>query len=147
MTVLMREVIGDVLRRPVPDQGRTLREVSDSVPGEPGYLSEGRTRPQGTVERAARRHLRRPGHPAVAGADRRRWPTGLPQPVGQKQAAPSNIDVITKVVIPPVTAMAVAWKSLSPARTRCASGGGPITLGWRYVPRTDKTDINRTSTT
>ncbi|PRC55278.1 transcriptional regulator, partial [Mycobacterium sp. ITM-2017-0098] len=30
MTTLLREVIGDVLRRARVEQGRTLREVSDS---------------------------------------------------------------------------------------------------------------------
>ncbi|MCV7105188.1 MULTISPECIES: transcriptional regulator ClgR [Mycolicibacterium] len=40
MTLLLREVIGDVLRRARASQGRTLREVSDSARVSLGYLSE-----------------------------------------------------------------------------------------------------------
>ncbi len=40
MAVLLREVIGDVLRRERTSQGRTLREVSDSARVSLGYLSE-----------------------------------------------------------------------------------------------------------
>ncbi len=40
MTTLLREVIGDVLRRARIEQGRTLREVSDSARVSLGYLSE-----------------------------------------------------------------------------------------------------------
>ena len=40
MTALLREVIGDVLRRARISQGRTLREVSDSARVSLGYLSE-----------------------------------------------------------------------------------------------------------
>jgi len=40
MAVLLREVIGDVLRRSRTSQGRTLREVSDSARVSLGYLSE-----------------------------------------------------------------------------------------------------------
>ena len=40
MATLLREVIGDVLRRARIDQGRTLREVSDSARVSLGYLSE-----------------------------------------------------------------------------------------------------------
>ena len=40
MTALLREVIGDVLRRARVEQGRTLREVSDSARVSLGYLSE-----------------------------------------------------------------------------------------------------------
>lgn len=38
--VLLREVIGDVLRRARTTQGRTLREVSNSARVSLGYLSE-----------------------------------------------------------------------------------------------------------
>jgi transcriptional regulator with XRE-family HTH domain len=38
--VVLREVIGDVLRRARTSQGRTLREVSDSARVSLGYLSE-----------------------------------------------------------------------------------------------------------
>ena len=40
MAALLREVIGDVLRRARISQGRTLREVSDSARVSLGYLSE-----------------------------------------------------------------------------------------------------------
>lgn len=40
MGTLLREVIGDVLRRARMDQGRTLREVSDAARVSLGYLSE-----------------------------------------------------------------------------------------------------------
>ena len=40
MPSLVREVIGDVLRRARTSQGRTLREVSDSARVSLGYLSE-----------------------------------------------------------------------------------------------------------
>ena len=40
MAVLLREVIGEVLRRARTSQGRTLREVSDSARVSLGYLSE-----------------------------------------------------------------------------------------------------------
>jgi len=38
--ILLREVIGDVLRRARTTQGRTLREVSNSARVSLGYLSE-----------------------------------------------------------------------------------------------------------
>ena len=40
MAVMLREVIGDVLRRARTSQGRTLREVSNSARVSLGYLSE-----------------------------------------------------------------------------------------------------------
>ncbi len=40
MAALLREVVGDVLRRARIEQGRTLREVSDSARVSLGYLSE-----------------------------------------------------------------------------------------------------------
>lgn len=40
MAVMLREVIGDVLRRARMSQGRTLREVSHSARVSLGYLSE-----------------------------------------------------------------------------------------------------------
>jgi hypothetical protein len=39
MTALLREVIGDVLRRSRVEQKRTLREVSDTARVSLGYLS------------------------------------------------------------------------------------------------------------
>jgi len=40
MALLLREVIGDTLRRERTSQGRTLREVSDGARVSLGYLSE-----------------------------------------------------------------------------------------------------------
>ena len=40
MPPLVREVVGDVLRRARTSQGRTLREVSDTARVSLGYLSE-----------------------------------------------------------------------------------------------------------
>ena len=40
MAMLLREALGDSLRRVRTDQGRTLREVSDSARVSLGYLSE-----------------------------------------------------------------------------------------------------------
>lgn len=40
MAVMLREVIGDVLRHARTSQGRTLREVSNSARVSLGYLSE-----------------------------------------------------------------------------------------------------------
>lgn len=40
MAILLREAIGDELRRVRTDQGRTLREVSTSARVSLGYLSE-----------------------------------------------------------------------------------------------------------
>jgi transcriptional regulator with XRE-family HTH domain len=40
MASLLREVLGDVLRRARTKQGRTLRQVSDSARVSLGYLSE-----------------------------------------------------------------------------------------------------------
>lgn len=40
MSALLREVVGDVLRRARTSRGRTLREVSDAAMVSLGYLSE-----------------------------------------------------------------------------------------------------------
>ena len=86
MTVLVREVIGDVLRRARISQGRTLREVSDSARVSLGYLSE--------VERG-----RKEASSELLGAICEKVHAGV---------CTANIDVSTKVVIPPVASMAVA---------------------------------------
>lgn len=106
MPSLLREVIGDVLRRARTGQGRTLREVSDTARVSLGYLSEverGRKEassellsaicdalnvPLSQVLVDAGEQLARQEHPVV--------PTA------------ANIDPATKVVIPPVVSMAVA---------------------------------------
>lgn len=108
MTALLREVIGDVLRRARTDQGRTLREVSDAARVSLGYLSEverGRKEassellsaicsaldvPLSRVLSDAGHQMQRAEHAAFA------------------KAGAANIDVSTKVVIPQVVSMAVA---------------------------------------
>jgi transcriptional regulator with XRE-family HTH domain len=111
MAALLREVIGDVLRRARTSQGRTLREVSDSARVSLGYLSEverGRKEassellgaicgalavPMSRVLSDAGEEMAREEHAAFT-AERN----------GESGA---NIDVVAKVVIPHV-AMAVA---------------------------------------
>ncbi len=104
MTVLLREVVGDVLRRARTSQGRTLREVSDSARVSLGYLSE--------VERG-RKEASSELLNAICGALDVSMSAVL-LAAGERMArvertAPrtaTNIDASTKVVIPPVTAMA-----------------------------------------
>jgi XRE family transcriptional regulator, stress-response regulator len=107
MAALLREAIGDVLRRARTSQGRTLREVSDSARVSLGYLSE--------VERG-RKEASSELLTAICGA--------LDVPLSevltdaghalQRQeradvaTSAANIDAATKVVIPPVVSMAVA---------------------------------------
>ena len=108
MAALLREVIGDVLRRARTSQGRTLREVSDSARVSLGYLSE--------VERG-RKEASSELLTAICGALDVRLSEVLTD-AGERMAyeehtaeaaiAGANIDVNTKVVISHVSAMAVA---------------------------------------
>ena len=110
MGTLLREVIGDVLRRARIDQGRTLREVSDAARVSLGYLSE--------VERG-RKEASSELLGAICGA--------LDVPLSRvlsdagdemareehnafirQSATATNIDATTKVVIPHAVSMAVA---------------------------------------
>ncbi|MCK0177576.1 MULTISPECIES: transcriptional regulator ClgR [Mycobacteriaceae] len=110
MTALLREVIGDVLRRARIAQGRTLREVSDSARVSLGYLSEverGRKEASsellgaicGALEVPLSQVLTDAGD-ELAGQERAAVPAHA--------AAGPNIDVTTKVVIPQSVRMAVA---------------------------------------
>ncbi|AFM16879.1 putative transcriptional regulator [Mycolicibacterium chubuense NBB4] len=109
MTALLREVIGDVLRRARIEQGRTLREVSDSARVSLGYLSE--------VERG-RKEASSELLGAICGAldvplSRVLSEAGDELAIEESRAAVSDvatthIDVSTKVVIPQVVSMAVA---------------------------------------
>jgi len=108
MTALLREVIGDVLRRARTEQGRTLREVSDSARVSLGYLSE--------VERG-RKEASSELLSAICGALdvplSRVLSDAGDQMAGQESAEfasarAASIDVATKVVIPQVVSMAVA---------------------------------------
>ena len=113
MTALLREVIGDVLRRARVEQGRTLREVSDSARVSLGYLSEverGRKEASsellsaitGALDIPLSRVLSEAGDD-MALEESRSAITTAPEPVGT-----AGIDVTTKVVIPHAVSMAVA---------------------------------------
>ena len=112
MPPLVREVIGDVLRRARTSQGRTLREVSDSARVSLGYLSEverGRKEPSSELLNAICDALDVPLSSVLTDAGERM--------AGEERAAASapatessgtTIDASTKVVIPPVASLAVA---------------------------------------
>ncbi|MGE5694148.1 MAG: transcriptional regulator ClgR [Candidatus Sericytochromatia bacterium] len=105
MAALLREVIGDVLRRARTSQGRTLREVSDSARVSLGYLSEverGRKEASSELLTAICGALEIPLSEVLtdAGQDMRR------QERADVAVSAANIDAATKVVIPPVVSMA-----------------------------------------
>ncbi len=108
MRSLLREVLGDVLRRTRTTQGRTLREVSDAARVSLGYLSE--------VERG-----RKEASSELLSAICDALDVSLSQLLVEaiEQLAPqdsrmagastaTNIDASTKVVIPPVVSLAIA---------------------------------------
>src|SRR3954468_22107124 len=110
MGTLLREVIGDVLRRARIDQGRTLREVSDVARVSLGYLSG--------VERG-RKEASSELLGAICGAldvPLSRVLTDAGDEMAQEErnalarasASAANIDATTKVVIPHTVSMAVA---------------------------------------
>lgn len=110
MGTLLREVIGDVLRRARIDQGRTLREVSDAARVSLGYLSE--------VERG-RKEASSELLGAICGAldvPLSRVLSDAGDDMAQKEhralvrasVSAANIDATTKVVIPHAVSMAVA---------------------------------------
>jgi transcriptional regulator with XRE-family HTH domain len=110
MATLLREVIGDVLRRARTDQGRTLREVSDAARVSLGYLSEverGRKEASSELLSAICGALDVPLSQVLSDAG-----DELAQEERKALAAPSasaaNIDATTKVVIPHAVSMAVA---------------------------------------
>jgi transcriptional regulator with XRE-family HTH domain len=112
MAVLLREVIGDVLRDARTSQGRTLREVSDTARVSLGYLSEverGRKEASSELLSAICTALEVPLSRVLTDAgekmaDQERIATLVAVP--REAAVP--IDVTTKVVIPHAVAMAVA---------------------------------------
>ncbi|MCW2690925.1 MAG: putative transcriptional regulator [Mycobacterium sp.] len=114
MAALLREVIGDVLRRARTTQGRTLREVSDSARVSLGYLSEverGRKEASSELLGAICGALDVPLSSVLSDAGERmarRERAATLVPVGHETAGSTNIDVTTKVVIPQVMSMAVA---------------------------------------
>jgi transcriptional regulator with XRE-family HTH domain len=109
MPSLLREVLGDVLRRARTTQRRTLREVSDAARVSLGYLSE--------VERG-----RKEASSELLNAICDALDVSLSQLLAEAgeqlarqqrledftAASAANIDASTKVVIPPVVSMAVA---------------------------------------
>ncbi|OHV06077.1 transcriptional regulator ClgR [Mycobacterium talmoniae] len=107
MTALLREVIGDVLRRNRTSQGRTLREVSDSARVSLGYLSEverGRKEASSELLSAICTALDVPLSTVLTDASAALART---EPAASA-AGTANIDVSTKVVIPPAAALALA---------------------------------------
>jgi transcriptional regulator with XRE-family HTH domain len=108
MASLLREVLGDVLRRARTKQGRTLRQVSDSARVSLGYLSE--------VERGrkeASSELLSAICDALDVSLSQLLVDASEQLTRQERAMASvpsanNIDASTKVVIPRVVSMAVA---------------------------------------
>jgi len=116
MTALLREVIGDVLRRARVEQGRTLREVSDSARVSLGYLSEverGRKEASsellsaicGALDIPLSRVLSEAGDGLALEESCAAISTVT---AGPGPAGTAGIDVTTKVVIPQVVSMAVA---------------------------------------
>ena len=114
MAALLREVIGDVLRRARTSQGRTLREVSDSARVSLGYLSEverGRKEASSELLTAICGALDVPLSDVLTDAGHRlAHQEGLASPVDNPNGDPraTNIDATTKVIIPSVVSMAVA---------------------------------------
>lgn len=110
MTALLRESVGEVLRQARTVQGRTLREVSDSARVSLGYLSEverGRKEASSELLNAICAALEIPLSAVLFDAGNR-----LVRAERAQRAAPSvgvtRIDAGTKVVIPPIRAMASA---------------------------------------
>jgi transcriptional regulator with XRE-family HTH domain len=107
MAALLREVIGDVLRRARTSQGRTLREVSDAARVSLGYLSEverGRKEASSELLTAICGALDVPLSEVLTDAGRQMER----EERAQVAVAAPKIDVSTKVVIPPAVSMAVA---------------------------------------
>jgi transcriptional regulator with XRE-family HTH domain len=108
MTALLREVIGDVLRRARTEQGRTLREVSDTARVSLGYLSEverGRKEASSELLSAICGALDIPLSRVLSDASEEMAQEEL---AGVAGVSAANIDATTKVVIPQVVSMAVA---------------------------------------
>jgi transcriptional regulator with XRE-family HTH domain len=107
MPSLLREVLGDVLRRARTKQGRTLRQVSDAARVSLGYLSEverGRKEASSELLSAICAALDVPLSQLLveAGEQVARHERAI------VPASAANIDASTKVVIPPVVSLAIA---------------------------------------
>jgi transcriptional regulator with XRE-family HTH domain len=108
MRSLLREVLGDALRRARTKQGRTLRQVSDAARVSLGYLSEverGRKEASSELLSAICDALDVPLSQLLADASEQ-----LTHRESAVATAPSaaNIDASTKVVIPAVVSLAIA---------------------------------------
>lgn len=111
MAVLLREVVGDVLRRARTTQGRTLREVSDTARVSLGYLSEverGRKEASSELLSAICSALDVPlSRVLFAASEKLASDEHKVQRLATDEAN-TRIDVVTKVVIPQPVTMAVA---------------------------------------
>ncbi|WNG94890.1 transcriptional regulator ClgR [Mycobacterium sp. ITM-2016-00318] len=110
MGTLLREVIGDVLRRARMDQGRTLREVSDAARVSLGYLSEverGRKEASSELLGSICGALEVPLSRVLSDAGDEMAREELKAFI-RESATAANIDATTKVVIPHAVSMAVA---------------------------------------
>ncbi|HEY2199050.1 MAG TPA: transcriptional regulator ClgR [Mycobacterium sp.] len=108
MASLLREVLGDVLRRARTKQGRTLRQVSDSARVSLGYLSEverGRKEASSELLSAICDALDVPLSQLLVDASEQ---LGRRERAMASARSAANIDASTKVVIPSVVSMAVA---------------------------------------
>ncbi|MDT5154825.1 MAG: hypothetical protein QOI01_6558 [Mycobacterium sp.] len=111
MTILLREVIGDVLRQARLSQGRTLREVSDDARVSLGYLSEverGRKEASSELLSAICGALEVPLSRVLTDAGETMERHEQAAPLSVATASASTIDFSTRVVIPQVVSMAVA---------------------------------------
>jgi transcriptional regulator with XRE-family HTH domain len=112
MPSLLREVLGDVLRQARITQGRTLRQVSDAARVSLGYLSEverGRKEASSELLSAICDALDVPLSQLLTDAGEQL----VSQEPAQQATKPSSpmaasIDASTKVVIPPVAALALS---------------------------------------
>jgi transcriptional regulator with XRE-family HTH domain len=108
MASLLREVLGDVLRRARTKQGRTLRQVSDSARVSLGYLSEverGRKEASSELLSAICDALDVPLSQLLLDASEQ---LARRERAMASARSAANIDASTKVVIPSVVSMAVA---------------------------------------
>jgi transcriptional regulator with XRE-family HTH domain len=116
MPSLLREVIGDVLRRARITQHRTLREVSHTARVSLGYLSEverGRKEASSELLSAICDALDVPLAQLLVDAGEQLSRQDRARDLIRDRAetatiSAANIDASTKVVIPPVVSMAVA---------------------------------------
>lgn len=104
MTALLRESVGEVLRQARTSQDRTLREVSDAARVSLGYLSEverGRKEASSELLNAICAALEIPLSAVLFDAGNR-------MARAERAGTVTHIDAGTKVVIPPIRAMASA---------------------------------------